>query len=341
MPIEIKGMVYRNLQEQVKKNQEDIEALKNAGGADYTAGDGISIEDGVISIDDETVALKTDIPTVPTYTGGTGIDVDGTTISVDVATVATKNDLNNYIRNDDTSYTPLFRGQGVYVKGDAGAAYTTTIYGDGSISRSIPRTPGYTYTLPSTSGILALTSDIDVAETKVKIGSTTYTPTNNVVTLPLADVAMSGQYEDLINAPFDTSDAITYSYNGDRYAGLIEKGLAFYSYNSANVFDINESDAFIYAKRGVDLSELGEYADPYSSGEITFMSYEGTLPSVTSMSRLRIDPDGITYRLGTDSTIHDLSHVPCPATVPTADGTYVLKCTVSNGTVTYTWVAEV
>lgn len=59
MAIEIDGKVYRNLQEQVAKNMEDIEELKEHGtGQTYTAGDGINIsEENVISID-STVETK-------------------------------------------------------------------------------------------------------------------------------------------------------------------------------------------------------------------------------------------------------------------------------------------
>lgn len=55
--IEINGKQYRNIQEQVKKNMEDIKELQESGGTSYTAGDGIDITEGVISIDD-TVETK-------------------------------------------------------------------------------------------------------------------------------------------------------------------------------------------------------------------------------------------------------------------------------------------
>lgn len=47
--LKIGNKVYRNLQEQVAKNKDDIEDIKNHGGAGYTAGDNITIEDGVIN----------------------------------------------------------------------------------------------------------------------------------------------------------------------------------------------------------------------------------------------------------------------------------------------------
>lgn len=123
MAIEINGKVYRNIQEQVKKNKDDISDIKERGGKGYEAGSNIVITEG-----DEldTISVKDGI----------------------------------FIKDNDISYAPLFRGQGVYVKGDEGSAYTTTMYGDGAIGRSIPNQPGYTYNLPNASGTLALADNI-------------------------------------------------------------------------------------------------------------------------------------------------------------------------------------
>ena len=57
--IEINGKVYRNLQEQVEKNKDDIAEIKEHGtGESYSAGTGINISDeNVISIDN-TVETK-------------------------------------------------------------------------------------------------------------------------------------------------------------------------------------------------------------------------------------------------------------------------------------------
>lgn len=73
MAITIDGKTYRNLQEQVDKNMEDIEAIHNAGVPNYTAGDNITITDGEISATDTT------------YTAGDGINIsDADTVSVDM-----------------------------------------------------------------------------------------------------------------------------------------------------------------------------------------------------------------------------------------------------------------
>ena len=62
MAIEINGKVYRNLQEQVQKNMEDIDKLKINSG-NYTAGTGIDITNDVISVDTDVIATKSDIYT--------------------------------------------------------------------------------------------------------------------------------------------------------------------------------------------------------------------------------------------------------------------------------------
>lgn len=143
------GKVYRNLQEQVEKNKEDIEELQQQEpGVIYTAGDGIDITEDVISVDN-TVALKSEL-----FSG----DYDDLTDKPDLTVYATKTELNGYIPNNDTNYASTFRGKGVYVK--ESGTYTATSYGDGAIGRSIPNQPGYTYTLPDKSGTFAMTSDI-------------------------------------------------------------------------------------------------------------------------------------------------------------------------------------
>ena len=119
--IEINNKKYRNLQEQVKKNQDDIADIVERGGKGYSAGASIVITEGD---ETDTIDVKSGV----------------------------------FIKDDDTSYSSLFRGKGVWVKAEG--AYTSTSYGDGAIGRSIPNQPGYTYNLPNKSGTVALTSDI-------------------------------------------------------------------------------------------------------------------------------------------------------------------------------------
>lgn len=105
--IEINGKVYRNIQEQVEKNKDDIAGIIERGGKGYSAGDNIVITEG-----DETDSISTS--NQPTFS--------------------------------NVTVTP-------------GGGYIHTTYGPYSIAMSIPRTPGYTLTIPTKDGTLATTSD--------------------------------------------------------------------------------------------------------------------------------------------------------------------------------------
>lgn len=118
--IKINGKEYRNIQEQVAKNQEDIEELKESGGTSYTAGNGIDITEGVISIDTEVVETKaeafsgdyddlTNKPTILEYESGDGIlittsgdDLRQISVSSDVAM---KTDLVAYHAGTNVTFT--------------------------------------------------------------------------------------------------------------------------------------------------------------------------------------------------------------------------------------------
>ena len=132
--ITINGKEYRNLQEQVQKNMEDINELKIAVGTGLTAGTGIDIEEEVISVNED-VAMKTDL---------------------DYDNLSNKPDLTEYAKlNDDTQTITA-----ASVTTTPGAGYIHTTYGPSSISMSIPRTPGYTLNIPTKDGTLATTGDI-------------------------------------------------------------------------------------------------------------------------------------------------------------------------------------
>ena len=241
MAIIINGKTYRNLQEQVQKNMEDIEELQErvdysyytkeesdakfqtkADMSDYydkTESDAkfqtkigmalyatqqqlnLSITateartDALLANKQNTLVSGTNIKTIngnslvgsgninidTNYTAGYGIGINNDIIAIDQNIVALKSELNQFIKNNDTSYSAMFRGKGVWVKAEG--AYTATSYGDGGIARSIPNQPGYTYILPNKSGTFALLDDIPVAVsgvnngtnwTTITIGSDTY-----------------------------------------------------------------------------------------------------------------------------------------------------------------------
>lgn len=136
------GKEYRNIQEQVKKNMDDITELIKKGYKGYTAGENIHISDeGVISADGYTAGDGINISdsntitidlafiesNLPSNVEGTGINInyDSETneyiISVDTTTIATKNYVLEKIGElPQTKY--LHR---IYVHTDGGNAYVS------------------------------------------------------------------------------------------------------------------------------------------------------------------------------------------------------------------------
>jgi len=346
MSIEINGKVYRNLQEQVGKNQSDIEALEkqlpyngpydstedipsdvlvnggiyligasapyaiykyNEDDDEYTnlgnfggtgpqgpqgpqgpagipgetgpegeTGNGISsiTKTGTVDLVDTYTITMTDGSTYNfTVTNGKdgsdnieagyGITVNGDTIAVDQTVIALKTELNPFIKDNDTSYSAVFRGKGVWVKEEG--AYTTTSYGDGGISRSLPHgQPGYTYTMPDKSGTFAMTDDI----------VTSYNDLTDKPSIPT-------KTSDLTNdSGFITSAALT-SYVTTT---MLDDALDDYALKTdlpENVSDLNNDAGYItnsdlssalstVYQPNVELSSMGYKVNPYYSG----ISYE-------------------------------------------------------------------
>lgn len=144
MPIKIKDKTYRNIQEQVQKNMDDITEMKRKGYQGYEAGDNIQISDeGVISATDTTYSagdginisdsntITIDMAFVesyfPSYEEGTGITItydsetNEYTFTVDTTTMATRNYVTEKI-NELPATKYLHR---VYVHTDGGNAHVS------------------------------------------------------------------------------------------------------------------------------------------------------------------------------------------------------------------------
>lgn len=76
----------------------DVAVNGGGSGGEYSAGEGINIESGEISIDEEVVAVKSDIVD---YSGGNGISIDEDEISIDEEVVAVKSDLDGVLKEGD------------------------------------------------------------------------------------------------------------------------------------------------------------------------------------------------------------------------------------------------
>ena len=239
--ITIKGKEYRNLQEQVQKNMddidnlqenvqtntEDIDELKNRqvytkseadaifqtkiGMALYATQQQLNLNiaateartDLLLANKQDTLVSGTNIKTVngnsllgsgninisTNYTAGTGININNGQISVD-NTVAMKTDLdyNNLSNKPDLSVYAKLNDDTQTITASSitvtpGSGYIHTTYGPSAISMSIPRTPGYTLNIPTKDGILATIGDIPAAVsginngtnwTSITIGNDTY-----------------------------------------------------------------------------------------------------------------------------------------------------------------------
>ena len=171
---------------------------------------------------------------------GTGIDITGDetkTISIDETVVATKTDLEDYVTgtsltatltpyakiNDSTQELVSKSYTGEYITVTPGGGYIHTTYGPDTIGISIPRTPGYTLTIPHKDGTLAVTDDIpDVSEF---VTETTLTAV--LADYELKSEAFSGDYNDLTNKPdlsiyAESADLATVATSGS-YNDLIDK----------------------------------------------------------------------------------------------------------------------
>ena len=99
------------------------------------------------------------------YTAGNGITINNKEISIDQDVVALKINLSDYIKNDDRTYTATFRGKGVVVNGgtvgvSGGTGYGSSYYKYNSIQKAEPMKPTCDYFFPEKSGTFAMTSDI-------------------------------------------------------------------------------------------------------------------------------------------------------------------------------------
>lgn len=175
------------------------------------------------------------------YTAGTGIKITDNTISVDSTVVALKSDLSVYAKlNDDTQNITANN-----ITVTPGAGYIHTTYGPTTIAMSIPRTPGYTLTIPTKDGILATIGDIptyvagtgiDITNNTIAIDSTVVALKSDIPTVPtktseltndsdfvitsdLATVAISGDYYDLSNIP-SIPDPVSGTNDGTNWTSL-------------------------------------------------------------------------------------------------------------------------
>lgn len=292
-----------NYLEAVQTNYPDPSDI--GGGSSYTAGTGIKITDNTISVNSTVVALKSDLldyVTTSKLTTELSNYVTSTDLATelldyaelsDLATVATTgsyNDLSNkpdlsvYAKlNDDTQNITAST-----ITVTPGAGYIHTTYGPTTIAMSIPRTPGYTITIPTKDGTIALTSDIP---------SLTGYATESWVTNQ-GYSTFSGSYNDLTNKP-TIPDAVSGTNDGTNWTSLTIGNTTYNipsgggSYSAGTGIDITNNtiaiDSTVVALKS-DIPSLTGYATKawvnsqgYStfSGSYNDLTYKPTIPTIS------------------------------------------------------------
>ena len=111
------------------------------GGSDYTAGQGITITNNEISVDTNVIATKSDIPSLDGYATEQWVENQ------------------NYMKNDDPTWSSIFKGPTVYV-GPGGTNGYTVYAPDRIVKHGGLNGSSYEYIFPNKLGTFAMTSDI-------------------------------------------------------------------------------------------------------------------------------------------------------------------------------------
>ena len=212
-----------------------------------------------------------------TIEAGNGISIDGDVVSIDETVVATKTNLESYAKlNDDTQHVTVNT-----LTATPGAGYIHTTYGASSISMSIPRTPGYTLNIPTKDGTLAVTSDIPdvsdfITDTDLSTALSDYTPTAS-----LATVATSGDYDDLLNKP--TIPTVDYPVTDVQVDGVSVVSNKVASITMPTVptktSELQNDSGFITGVSWNDVSGKPTFATVATSGSYNDLTDKPTIPS--------------------------------------------------------------
>ena len=313
-----------------------IKQIGQGGGGSYTAGDGIDITDNKISVDN-TVALKSDLTDYAK--------------SADLATVATTGKYDDLLNlptipaavsgtNDGTNWTSITIGDTTknIPSGGSGGSYTA---GEGiditsnviSVDNSVEQARIFEF--------LTNPNDADFLSTVPVLSSTAYTPAtdskfpNNPVIDTNPDDAKTRTI--YIRGYFVVRDTAN-----DQYVII--------STSSSNNISTTHGDLNRYMKT-FKLERTGNsgYSFPRARYAGTFTNTNGAETSTFirptrnqymefTVNATATDTEGSVIRVS--NPVANVNYAQQLQT-PTADGTYVLKVTVSNGAPTFSWVAEV
>lgn len=372
----------------VKENL--IAQIGQGGGAEYTAGTGIDITEDVISVDTETVALKSDLPdttnyvttnTVQTVTGKKTFEPEsgetykfdwGLTLKETNRGYETKyfyNEITNKVNGGYADFrinnvtVPANANGTVALTSDLPASVSGTNDGTnwtnltiGSDTYAIPQGGGSSYTagtgIDITANAISVSSEV-LSGVLPTYGNTELVPTTEAEfnawldRLPILNTsdAPEGNIGDgkgdyffiqgafLIKPQGATDDKSTW------YIGTTN--------NSSNITSNNSVFNHILVYRNADRGHcfLGcrynqNNTTAYNSTSIKRLAatFKGDLVIETASTQAAYD---YVHSYAQKVIIpHAKAGAQPLADVPTADGTYTLQATVSDGTVTITWVSQ-
>ena len=171
-----------------------------SGGSTYTAGTGIDITGTTISVDTNTVAMQTDIPTNYVTTDTTQNITGGKTFNNNITVNG-----NITVDNGGIISSPWYRTYNSYFTYDSNDNNNWTSYNNHTITQELN---GGTYTilLPNANGTMALTSDIptDLSDLNNDVGYITGITSSDVTTAlgyTPGTSNFSGSYTDLTDKP--------------------------------------------------------------------------------------------------------------------------------------------
>lgn len=297
----------------VKENL--IAQIGQGGGTEYTAGTGIDITEDVISVDTTTIQ--------PKLSAGDGINIsEADTITVDTTTIQEKLTAGDnitiaegVISATDTTYTA---GTGIDITANAISVSS------GVLSGVLP-TYGNTELVPTTE------AEFNAWLDRLPILNTSDAPEENIGDGKGDYFFIQGAF--LIKPQGATDDKSTW------YIGTTN--------NSSNITSNNATFNHILVYRNADRGHcfLGcrynqNNTTAYNSTSIKRLSatFKGDLVIETASTQAAYD---YVHSYAQKVIIpHAKAGAQPLADVPTTDGTYTLQATVSDGTVTITWVSQ-
>lgn len=328
-----KRMVKENLIAQIGQG---------GGGSEYTAGNGINITEDVISVDTNTIATKAELGSFAESFGGelnnilnTGTSVvqraknDENGNEIDT-TYATKAELNTVAARTATLYSYMERPIDVYNELVATDPETTN---QDAVNEWLKRMPTFISTNINATGMVTLQN----------MGF------KNIIQIqPGAEYDIQGYFNIIIEGVTNTEPFAMQTYMADRVGGsstnLWNKAVGTRIQHTV-VIGSNQIE-FENCRFRETNTTMDSYTNLFNVGigRIQQMGVNAQTDAMLGMSNAMISYMGReaeTVGISVQGGISDNNQFNAQLKAPTADGTYVLKVTVTSGVPTFAWVLEV